>query len=217
MSLFRKIVYSDNIASIQDSAESIITNNEYDLSRLSDNELKTIIAVIECANKKYASSIRSAGLFNETYEIVYKARHILLQTIIERYKKSTSKVDAMACACAYAYHGAYYRQHALFYFEYAGGKIPHQISNLINISPPIVYGKFAELYEQEHQYEKAMKYVHMAREFANNPAYYKVVEERIRKKIENPPKRRKSFPKEKTIDFYNKLIVVSEQFKDMIR
>lgn len=214
------VMIPDDHFSLQDSRQSLVdSKGRYDPTRFSDNEQRTILAVIDSANRKYPSDLRSIGLFNEAAPIIYKARSILMQVIVEKYEASPAKLDQFAVACAYAEQGAYCRKKALEFFEAAGGVIPSQAGNMLYTLPLSVYNKFSKLYESEHQYNAAIHYLLLAKPFAPVEAsnYYVTKLAQLQAKVENPPARRNRTLPAETIEYHRALSEAAQIFVPLIK
>lgn len=196
----------------QNFKESILTSDgRYDLNKLSDNELSTILGVIGTVNAKYSQGVRSVGMFNEVYALVYKARNILMQLIVERYGASERVVDIFACACALSQQGAYRRNAAIDLFEQCNRRIPAAASVMVNCSPLVVYNDFAKLYEQKKEFAKSIEMLRLAKAYApKGVPYYakKIAELRERKPIAYKPR---TTP-QSTIEYFNLLETAASNF-----
>lgn len=186
----------------QDTTKSVIDENgRYDLKRFSKQEFSIIQEVLSSVNRKYPVNFRSLGLANETYSIVYKARYVLFDVIIVQYGKSESPIDQLAVALAYESKSAFFRKDAISYFESAIHYIEKSTLNRFSSYQPMsLYIKFAELYEKEHNYKKAITYVKKARASkGSNKELCTEWIEKLERKLENPPRTRRS----KKPDYYD--------------
>lgn len=179
----------------QDTKKSVVdSENRYDLNRFSNHEADIIRKVLHTTDTKYHPLLRSLGLINESFSITYKPRYVLFDIVILRYSQSQNMVDRLAVALAYETKGAYYRKQAIAYFEESIKHVDKAIMDLFHACPAMtVYTKFADIYEKEHEYKKAISYFKKARATKGSSKEY--LSERINKlekKLENPPKTRKS-------------------------
>ncbi len=183
------------------SISVIDENGRYDLKRFSKQEYNVVKSVLASVDRKYPANLRSIGLANEAYPIVYKARYVLFDIVIVRYEKSSSPIDRLAVALAYESKGAYFRKEAISYFESAIQSIDLSKINRFNSYPPMsIYLKFSELYEKEHNYQKAILFVKKAMvSRGSNREYCEEQIKKLEKKLKNPPRTRKS----KKTDYYD--------------
>ena len=66
-----------------DAPTSVIDENgRYDLKRFSRQEYSTIKNILATVERKYPAALRSMGLVNESYPIVYKPRYILFDIVV---------------------------------------------------------------------------------------------------------------------------------------
>lgn len=162
----------------------------YDMTRYSLHEAETIGTVFRNVLRKYEKKHWAMGLVNESESIVYKARYILFEIVIQRFSESDSPLDQFAVAYAYVTKGSYYRQKAIEYFEKCMPKLsPLDISCYGSFPLFSVYVKLSKLYEQEHIWDKAIHYLTLANSSGGlNPAYFeKHIAELQKKKETNHP------------------------------
>lgn len=179
----------------QDTNKSVVDSDKrYDLKRFSNHEADVIQRVLRTVDTKYHVTLRSYGLINESFSITYKPRYVLFDIVILKYDNSQNMVDRLAVALAYETKGAFYRKQAIAYFEESIKYVDKTIMDLFHACPTMtVYTKFADLYEKEHEYEKAIAYFKKARAIKGSSKEY--LSERIQKlekKLGTPPKTRKS-------------------------
>lgn len=176
-------------------------NGRYDLKRFSRYEEKAVWEVLHKVDRKYPAYLRSIGLAEESYPVVYKPRYVLFDIIIVKYGKSQNPIDKIAVAFAYESKGAYFRKEAISYFEDAIKTL--DISSLKAFSaysPAQTYMKFSELYDKEHDYQSALFLLKKSRALKGaNKAYIDEEIKKLEKKIKNPPKTRRS----KKPDYYD--------------
>lgn len=168
----------------QDSSQSLTKNGSYDLRQFSKHETDTIKHVLKIVKQKYPEKYRSLGLANESYIIKYKPRYILYEIIILKYSQSYSFVDKFAVALAYESKGAIYRKEAIKYFEESEKYIsPKIMDDFISYMPLHVYTMFAKLYEQEHDFDKAIYYTKIAQKYGDpkNPYFDTHINELLQK------------------------------------
>jgi len=141
------------------------------------------------------------GLANEAYQTVYKARYVLFDIIIVRYEKSSSPIDKLAIALAYESKGAFFRKEAIHYFESSIQYIDLSILNRFpSYMPASLYLVFSELYEKEHDYKKAIFFAERAMSSKGSSREYCTEQiKKLKKKLVNPPRTRKS----KKPDYYD--------------
>lgn len=199
----------------QDSEQSIIAKDgRYDLKRFSKHESDTIYHVVNVVKEKYPKELRSMGLANESYPIIYKPRYILWEILIQLYKNSNDPIDVFACALAYEAKGALFREKALQKFEESIDYItPEFMQQFISYMPLNVYMKFSRLYENNHEYEKAIFYTELGHKYGDrdNPNFDKRIAE-LRNKIKKNPKIRKYNPSQKTLEFENDIENAAKSF-----
>lgn len=159
----------------QDRDQSICTSDgRYDLKKFSNHESATVNHILKVVKNKYPKQYQSMGLVNEAYMIKYKPRYVLFEIAIILYEKSENPIDKLAVSLAYESKGAYFRKNAIDYFESAEPYItPEFMQDFISYMPLKVYTTFADLYEGEHEYEKAIKYINIAKKYgdADNPHF----------------------------------------------
>lgn len=137
------------------------TDAFYDLSTLTTEELSLILGKLRFVKSKYPADIQSIGLVYETSSIIRKPRYIFQEIIIQKYKDSKNPCDLYAVASSYAAKGANYRKDAIKYFEayLANAETSHkQIITKYCTTRSLFFLNLAELYEKEHQLDKAIKY-----------------------------------------------------------
>lgn len=191
-----------SLVSCQDSSQSVIDEHgRYDLQHFSEHEADFIKRILLEVDRKYPEEYRSMGLANESYVVTYKPRYVLFDIVILRYENSADPIDMMAVALAYESKGAHFRQEAIFYFEKAIQSVDKCVfSQFSSYTLDQIYLKFAELYEKEHQYKQAIYYFELAKSSGKLEKEY--IDQRItkiREKIANPPRTRKS----KKPDYYD--------------
>lgn len=176
-------------------------NGRYDLKRFSRQEYNVIKSTLSLVDRKYPPALRSMGLANEAYPIVYKARYVLFDIVIVRHEKSFGPIDRLAVALAYESKGAFFRKEAISYFESAIQHIDMSKMNRFNsYSPMSIYLKFSEMYEKEHDYKKAIFFMKKAMESRGASKEYCAEQlKKLEKKLKNPPRTRKS----KKPDYYD--------------
>lgn len=185
-----------------DAPTSVIDENgRYDLKRFSRQEYSTIKNILATVERKYPAALRSMGLVNESYPIVYKPRYILFDIVVYKYGKSPAPIDKLAVSLAYESKGAYFRKEAIAYFESATLELDlSRIKGFQSYPPMSIYLKFAELYEKEHDYKKAIFFTKKAMSFRDsNKKYCAEQLKKLEKKLKNPPRTRKS----KKPDYYD--------------
>lgn len=103
----------------QDPADSIVAKDgRYDFTQLTDGERKTILDVLSVAySDKYTQKQKAIGFANEASTVKYKARYILHEVIVQRYRDSEYPMDYLAVGFAYLTKGAIGCANALRYFE----------------------------------------------------------------------------------------------------
>lgn len=206
----------------QDTNKSVVTDKGiYDLTRFSENEDRTIVGVITYVNQKYPPQIRSVGFYNEAYTIIYKARHVLMNLIYEKYQDTGERVNTFAAACAASTQGAYRRAEAIRLFEVSGGIIPSEARLMSSFDPLMIYNKFAELYDQEHLYDKAIYYTQVAFRYANLvfddvPPYYEERIHTLEDKREKKIIRRPNKPSKAVLSFYSQLATATDHYLPLI-
>lgn len=186
--------YITDFTIVQDSDQSITVNGTYDLTRFSTHEVDTIIHVLNHVKTAYPPQYQSIGLANESSAIKYKARYVLFQIIILKYWNSKEPIDRFAVAVAYQSKGALFRKYAISYYESSLPYIKEKLlQDFLNLSPLSTYNAVSRLYEQEHEYEKAIYYLRLAKPYSEKigPApYYDEHQRELEGKIQNPPIRR---------------------------
>lgn len=146
---------------MQDRNKSIIDHNgSYDMLEFSSHEDKVIFSVINSANLNYPSKYRAIGLANESYPIMYKPRHVLFELVVIAFKDSEAPFDQIAVSFAYIQKGAHFRQEAIKYFESAIDRIKlNELNKFSSLSVLNMISSMAKVYEQEHEYKKAIKWL----------------------------------------------------------
>lgn len=199
----------------QDSSQSITENGRYDFKRYSKHELEVITLCDHIASTKYPRKLRAMGLVNEAQTTVYKPRYVLFELVILRYASSNSPLDQLAVAIAYQSKGAAYRRSAIEYFEKSIQRVPKRFLNIFvswtNLS---LYSAFSEVYEKEHLYKEAIEYAKKAAEYSTqgNPYFVDRIET-LRKKLNNPPKRRMRKQSETDLQLDQNLRKAAEWFE----
>lgn len=199
---------------IQDSDKSITNNGKYDLKNFSEHESATIKHVLSVAREKYPDEYQAIGLANESYQIKYKPRYILFEIIILLYEKSESDIDKFAVSLAYASKGAYYRKKAIEYFEesepYISGDF---MQDFLSYMPLHVYTIFADIYEKEHEYKKAIDCIKIAQNYGEpgNPNFDNRISNLLEKQQTNP-KRRETKQSQSSIEFENDVTTAAKHF-----
>lgn len=198
----------------QDLNESVLKNEKYDLKNFSKHESDTIKHVLDVVKNKYPNEYYSLGLANESYTIKYKPRYVLYEIIILKYSKSNSFIDKFAVSLAYESKGAFYRKNAIAYFEESEHYItPSLMDDFVSYMPLHVYTMFSKLYEQEHDYEKAISLTKMAKKYGDpkNPYFDIHINELIEKKLKIPKKRKTSISQDQ-INFENEVTNAAQYF-----
>lgn len=192
--------YIPDITWSQDSAQSSTKDGTYDLKNFSNHEIDTIKHVLKIVKQKYPENYRSLGLANESYIIKYKPRYILYELIILKYSQSDNFIDKFAVALAYESKGATYRQCAIKYFEGSINHVsPKIMDDFISYMPSHVYTIFAKLYEQEHDFDKAIYYTKLAQKYGdlNNPYFNIHISELLQKATKGVRKRNRKISTER--------------------
>ena len=186
--------YITDMEWVQDSNKSIVNNKgTYDLTKFSKHEADTIWHVLEVVSRKYPKEYQSLGLVNESYPIKYKARYVLFEIVILKYGQSDNPMDKFAVAMSYQSKGAHYRSIAIKYFEESINHLsPAFLQQFISLMPLGVYNIFSKLYEQEHEYDKAIYYTREAERYCDfeNSYYDKRISELLEKKSKDAKPRR---------------------------
>lgn len=207
--------YLADIEWYQDSNQSILTiNHRYDLKHFSQHESATIEHVIEIVNKNYPLKLRSIGLANESSIIKYKPRYVLWEILIQLYSESFNPVDEFACAIAYESKGALYRRNALNKFEKCIKYIsPEFMQQFISFSPLCIYMMLSRLYEKEHEYDSAILYTKLAKNYSNmdNTNFDKRINELLKTQSRNPRKRKYN-PSKETLEFESDIKSAAKYF-----
>lgn len=161
----------------QDSEDSIISKDgRYDFTRLSDGERKTILDVLSVAySDKYTQKQRAVGFANEASTVKYKARYILHEVLVQRYRDSEYPMDYLAVGFAYLTKGAIGRANALRYFEAYLSKAKASDKEeagriLLVANDPFFSYKLAELYDQEGNAQKALEFAKRAQSLNSDHA-----------------------------------------------
>lgn len=170
----------------QDSDKSIVDDKgTYDLTRFSKHESDTIFYVLNTVSRKYPQEYQSLGLVNEISAIKYKARYVLFEIVILKYGQSDNPMDKFAVAVAYQSKGAHYRDMAIRYFEESIDSLyPAFLQQFVYLMPLGVFNSFSKLYEQAHDYDKAIYYTREAEKYCSteNSYYDNHVKELLEKK-----------------------------------
>lgn len=170
----------------QDSDKSIVdAKGAYDLTRFSKHESDTIFHVLNTVSRKYPQEYQSLGLANESSAIKYKARYVLFEIVILKYGQSDNPMDKFAVAVAYQSKGAHYRDMAIQYFEESIDSLsPAFLQQFVYLMPLGVFNSFSKLYEQAHEYDKAIYYTREAEKYCStkNSYYDNHVKELLEKK-----------------------------------
>ena len=83
--------------------------------------------------------------------------YILFDVIVIVFGDSKNPFDQIAVSFAYIQKGAYYRKNAIEYFETAIDQVPlSELNRFASVSELSMFTKIAEVYEKEHEYEKAI-------------------------------------------------------------
>lgn len=185
--------YCTGLSWVQDTNQSITTENGlYDLNKFSKHEIDTIKYVLNEVEQKYPSKYRALGFANESYPIKYKARYVLFDMIVVLYEQSNEPLDKFAVSLAYASKGWYFRKQAIEYFEQSIEQIGFDVlKDFISYMPLHVCSMFSDLYEQEHDYQKAIFYTKKAKTYgeADNPYFDNRIKTLIEKQAQNLTKR----------------------------
>lgn len=193
--------YCTGLSWVQDSNQSITTEDGlYDLNKFSKHEVDTIKYVLNEVEQKYPFKYRSLGFANESYSIKYKARYVLFDMIIVLYGQSAEPLDKFAVSLAYASKGWYFRKQAIDYFEQSIDRIGFDVlKDFMSYMPLHVCSMFSELYEQEHDYQKAIFYTEKAKIYgdANNPYFDNRIKTLMEKQAQNPTKRNRKISESK--------------------
>ena len=177
---------------IQYYDESILDSNGfYDFKNFSKHESDTINHVLSIVKEKYPEEYQSIGLANESYQIKYKPRYILFELIIQKYQHSYNAVDKFSVALSYAEKGSFYRKLALKYFENCMNEIsPDFMYNFASYMPLHTYSLIANLYEKEHDYNRAIYYIKLSKKFGDmgNPFFDEKIKSLSEKALNFCPK-----------------------------
>lgn len=158
----------------QDSDQSITSDGIYDLENFSKHESDTIKHICSYVDNHYPKQYLAMGLANEGCALKYKPRYIINEIVVQKYQHSESQYDKFAVANAYVTKGTYFTEKALWYFENCINYItPEIMEDFISFSPLRTYGVIAQLYEHEHEYEKAIYYIRLQKNYGSeNNAYF---------------------------------------------
>lgn len=128
-----------------------------------ENEVVTS-ALLEAAH--YPADQRGIALAFFSENITHKPRYIINQIIIEYAKLTDGALDKTAAFVAYSRKSSSYRAKAISIFEQLDAEItfPEAVSGYPMYSWSRLYLIAAELYEKEHQFEKALKAIEKSRE-----------------------------------------------------
>ena len=207
--------YSTDLFLEQDRNQSIFTSDgKYDLTRFSPHEISTIKRVLATVDKKYPDEYKSLGLANESYCIKYKPRYVLFEMIIQMYSKSQNYIDKLAVALAYESKGAHFRKQAINYFEQAEEYIEIELMrDFVSYMPLYIYTTFSKLYEQEHDYSKAILYLEKAKAWgAPKNTYFDDRINELLEKINTPSKIRNMKIPESKIAFERDVEAAAKYF-----
>lgn len=157
---------------IQNPCESICTKDGlYDFNNLSASEINTVVNILTVTfSNKYPKDFRSVGMLNECYTVMYKARYITMELIIEIFAESKSPYDSLAVAEAYRSKGAAFREQAILkyedYLQNATCLQKEKISTTFALfDNRLLYHNLSELYEKEHNPYRALKYAETAESY----------------------------------------------------
>lgn len=177
----------------QDRNQSIIaSDNKYDLKKFSLHESNIIQQVILTVFSKYPAHLRSLGLVNESYVIVYKPRYVLFEIAIIMYENSSRPEDILSAAYAYSQKGALFRKNAIDLYEKSISFVSFQtLDKFASLYSAGIYSDIAALYEKEKDYESSIYWMKkvLKRGGLNNRYYEKKILE-LGNKV--PPVARKS-------------------------
>lgn len=146
--------------SVEENFQSGITpDGSYDFTILTNDEINCITEKLQEAEEKFPKEHQAIGLMFLSSIVVYKAGYILPQIVISKYSNSENVLDQLAVALAYSRKGAEFRSRALEHFEKFNLNAIHNMpqSNgyplYTNNTITLI---FADLYEKEYQFDKAL-------------------------------------------------------------
>lgn len=145
----------------QNSNQSIVTpSGVYDFENFSQDEINTIVSVLENTRSKYPRKHQAIGLAIESQGIVYKPRYILFEIIIIKYAASKKHLNQLATGLAYATKGIYFSDDSLRYLEASIVKLSDIEAMRLSRTYPKwwIYHTIALLCEQSYRYSDALKY-----------------------------------------------------------
>lgn len=196
----------------QDASQSVIDqNHKYDMDNFSKHEATIIRDVLYTTQKKYPKEFWAPGLVNESYTIKYKPRYILFEAAILLYKNSELPIEQISVAFAYSQKGADYRKEAIRFYEKSINTVPfYVLDKFASISSFAMYLTLSDLYEQEHEYDKAIVWMKKAQKRAepNNVFCAQKIKELSKK--EAPKPRKKKMPSTKKLVFEEKVTSVAQ-------
>lgn len=199
----------------QNTNLSIVTKDGiYDMNNFSDHETNTIVHVLSAVRLNYPEKYKSMGLVNESYQILYKARYVLYEIVIQVYSNSKSYIDQMAVAIAYQSKGTHFRAKAIEYFEKSVNHVkPDFLSEFVCCQPARIYDIFSKAYEGEHNYDKAIHYTKLAKKYSvpGNTYYVKRLQE-LKQKQDKNTKKRNIKMKEQQIEFEKGVTEAAQTF-----
>lgn len=178
----------------RDTDKSIVTpDGRYDFTRFSAYEESVIKQVLINSRKKYPPIYQAIGLANESEVIVYKPRYVLFEIITIKYQDSVNPLDMATVSFAYQSKGAHYRKEALRYYEAAKDNLNlSELNEFSCISVLSFMSKIADVYEREHEYQKAIEcFQIIVRTNEGNTEYFRQRIEDLRIKKITPVRRRK--------------------------
>lgn len=196
----------------QDASQSVIDkNHKYDMDIFSKHEATIIRDVLYTTQKKYSKEFWAPGLVNESYTIKYKPRYILFEAAILLYKNSKLPIDQISVAFAYSQKGADYRDDAIKFFEKSINAVPfYTLDKFASISSSAMYLTLSNLYEKEHEYEKAIIWMKKAKKRAgpHTTFYDQKIEELSKKAV--PKQRKKKMASAQNLAFEEKVTSVAQ-------
>lgn len=193
----------------QDSSKSITTNDGiYDFTTFSQHEDNVVMQVLTSFVDSYPPQFRGIGLYSEADSIVYKPRYILMQSVICLFSKSENPLSLLAVCLAYASKGASFRTNAIEYWEKAYPNLDEQQMCQFPATLPLtVYSTIYKLYEDEHDYENAMKYFRLLGQLVTpGNAWYENRKKVLLAKIKDPPIYRQRKMKQREFDLEKKIL-----------
>ncbi len=161
----RMIAFNTNVSPDKYATETH-PNGKYNFTCITSSENKTIISLLNEANKFPLEQCGIAlAFFGKA--TTHKSRYIINQIIIEHAKRFDSPLNTAAKFIALSQKGSFFRKEAIEAFE----RIPKQLS-----FPKIPYGDnsymyswgelyliASELYQKEYQYDKAIEAIEKSR------------------------------------------------------